>query len=285
MSNSRLGHHTPIYQNSIGNFNLSYHLEMLLDEERVNAIKKALDETLIQGGIHCDLGAGTGIFAIYAAERCRKVYAIERDPAIFEIAKKNIAQSPYKDKIVLLKMDALDFTLTEKADTIFVEMMSIWAINEPQVPVMNHAIAHILKKEGQAIPNKIINLVELGNYQFNFGGIDFKASIPQFTGVPKPKIMTTSQVFNEFDLLKENQEKISHSIPIRSLLSGIINCARLTSLVQLSKTITYYSSDSLMPQTIVPINEIRVKAGATVRFFAEFEVRTSVDEGRFWVGR
>lgn len=283
MSNSRFGHHTPHYDNSIGNFNLSYHLEMLKDTQRVNSIKKALDETLMEDGIHCDLGAGTGIFAIYAAAKCKKVYAIEYDPEVFKIAQKNINNSPYKDKIELLFMNAMDFNPKEKADTLFVEMMSIWLINEPQIPVMNHALQHILKKEGQPIPNKIINLVELGNYQFNFDGIDCRASIPQFSGIPKPKITTTTHIFNTFDLTRNNAEHVQKAIKIPLLLNGVINCARLTSLVQLSKSITYYSSDSLMPQTIIPLHDIHVKSGDELIFKADFKVRTSIDESFFEV--
>ncbi len=281
MSNSRFDHHTPKYEDSIGNFNLSYHLEMLKDTERVESIKKALDETLIKGGVHCDLGAGTGIFAIYAAQKCQKVYAIEYDREVFKIAQKNINNSPFKDKIELLFIDAMDFKPKEKVDTLLVEMMSIWCINEPQISVMNHAIQHILKKEGHPIPNKIINLVELGNYDFYFNGIECRASIPQFTGISKPRIMTTSHIFNQFDLTQINSEHLQKEIQIPSLLDGVINCARLTSLVQLSPSITYYASDSLMPQTIVPLNDLRVKSGDQLIFQADFKVRTSIDASRF----
>lgn len=284
MLKSRLDHHTPKYGDSIGNFHLSYHLEMVKDQERVKLITAALDEALVDGGIHCELGIGTGIFAIYAAKRCKKVYALEKDPDIFEFAKQNISKSPYQDKIELILVDAFDFQLAEKADSLLVEMMSIWGINEPQIPVMNHAIQAILKPDGQAIPRRIVNVVELGYYDFKVMGVECKASIPQFTGIAPPRIMTRSCVFNTFDLTQVNPTSINHSVPMAALMSGRINCARLSSLVQLSENITFFTSDSLMPQTIVPLNELQVKAGDQITFSAAFDVRSNLEESVFEIG-
>lgn len=281
MSNSRLQHHTPQYDNSIGNFGLSYHLEMAKDQERVARIKAALDESLQADGIHCELGIGTGIFAIYAASKCKKVYAIERDPAIFNFAKGNIAQSPFAHKIELKLGDAMDFKPVQKADSLLVEMMSIWGINEPQVAIMNHAQRHILAPNTQIMPREIVNLVELGHYDFEVMGIQCKASIPQFTGIVAPRIMTCSAVFNRFDFTTINPERIKQSIHIEAQLNGTINCARLSSLVQLSEKVTFYSTDSLMPQTIVPLNDLVVQRGDKIAFSADFEVRSSLDQAKF----
>lgn len=281
MSNSRFYHHTPRYAGGLGNFGLSYHLELVKDTERVQRITAALDETLVADGLHCELGAGTGIFAIYAARRCRKVYAVESDPVVFEIARANIAGSGLQHKIELIRADAREFIPDQKVDTLFVEMMSIWCINEPQIPVMNHALAHILRPGGRMVPQRIVNLVELGHYDFEVLGVNCPASIPEFTGIVRPRIMTTSAFFNEFDLQEPNPGHIDHEVVLSSLLSGPINCARLSSLVQLSPGVVFYSTDSLMPPTIVPLNELLVAAGEPVRFRASFDLRSSVDEAHF----
>ncbi len=278
---SRLDHHTPKYGDKVGNFGLSYHLEMLKDSERVGRIKLALDEVLQPNGIHCELGIGTGVFAIYAASKCRKVYAVERDPAIYAFAKQNIEQSEYADRIELHLADALDFVPAEKADTLLVEMMSIWCINEPQVPVMNHAREHILRPDGISIPSKIINLVELGHYDFEVMGIPCPSSIPQFTGITAPRIMTQSSLFNIFNFSEICPTSIEHQIEMETLVDGSINCARLSSLVQLSPSITFYSTDSLMPLTIVPLEARKVQAGKTVGFYSQFQVRTDLERSQF----
>ncbi|MCB0628160.1 MAG: methyltransferase domain-containing protein [Saprospiraceae bacterium] len=284
MAGSRLDHHSPKYADGIGNFGLSYHLELIKDAERVSAITAALDECLNEDSVHCELGVGTGIFAIYAAKRCRKVYAVERDPAIFRIAQENIDRSGMGSKIELILADASTFIPPEKSDTLLVEMMSVWCINEPQIPVLNHAIKHILKQNGRAIPGRIVNTFELGYYHFDALGVNCKASIPEFSGITKPRIMTTSYVFNEFDFRQNNPERFEHTVPVTSLLSGTINCARLSSLVQLSEGVTFFSTDSLMPQTIIPLqNELEVRAGEPLHFSAAFDVRTNLDDSNFWL--
>ena len=265
----------------MGNFGLSYHLEMLKDTERVGRIKKALDEVLQPEGIHCELGIGTGVFAIYAAIRCGKVYAVEKDPAIYAFAKKNIEHSAYADKIELHLADALDFIPAEKADTLLVEMMSIWCINEPQVPVMNHARSHILRPDGISIPSKVLNLVELGQYDFEIMGVPCPASLPQFTGITAPRIMTQSKVFNVFDFTAQCSETIDFQISMEALLGGTINCARLSSLVELSPTVSFYSTDSLMPLTLEPLEEKRVQAGDQLTFRSQFKVRTDLESSLF----
>jgi predicted RNA methylase len=283
MSNSRIDHHTPQYSDALGNFGPAYHLELIRDTERVNRICAALDETLHADSIHCELGAGTGIFSIYAARRCRKVYAVEQDPEILQMARANIERAGLTDKIELIHADALTFRPAEKVDTLLVEMMSIWCITEPQIRMLNHATRHILKVGGSPMPSRIVNTFELGHYDFEVMGVSCPASIPLFSGITQPRIMTTSQVFNTFDLSRQNPENISHAVDISSLLSGRINCARLSSLVQMSENITFYSTDSLMPQTLVPLQEIAVKAGDRLRFSASFKTRTSIEAGEFGI--
>ncbi len=283
MSNSRIDHHTPQYADALGNFGPAYHLELIRDTERVNRICAGLEESLTEDTIHCELGAGTGIFTIYAAQRCRKVYAVEQDPEVYKIAQANIARSGLAHKIELIQADAMTFRPKIKADTLLMEMMSIWCITEPQIPVMNHAIEHILKPDGLPIPSRIVNIFELGHFDFEVMGVRCAASIPLFSGIPQPRIMTTSQVFNTFDLKKQNAERIDHTVELTSLMSGRINCARLSSLVQMSENVTFYSTDSLMPQTLIPLNEVSVKAGDRLRFMASFTTRSSLEAAQFGI--
>ncbi len=284
MAKTRLKHHTPSYADAIGNFGLAYHLEMVKDRERVGQIKKALDRVLMEDGLHCELGAGTGLFAIYAAQRCRRVVAVERDPQLARIARENIAAAGLSDRVEVLELDALDYFPTEKFDSLLVEMMSIWCINEPQVEVMAHARQHLLHPQGRLVPSEIINLVELGHYDYRVEGITCRASIPQFTGVLAPRIHSGSQVFQRLDFQQVVAWSGEKEIEVECLLSGPVNCARLSSLVQLTEGVVFYSTDSLMPPTIVPLaEECYLAAGERVYFGAAFNWRSNLDDSRFWI--
>ncbi len=282
---SRLKHHTPQYiEKTEGGFNRAYHLEMIKDEERVSRICAALDENLKPDDTFCELGAGTGLFSIYAAKRCQKVYAVEKDPQMIQIAWGNIKRAGLQHKIELIEGDALEFELSPRADCLLLEMMSVWCINEPQIPVMNHALQQVLKKGGKSIPARIVNLIELGHYTFGYREVECRASFAQFTGIRAPRIMSASQVFNEYRFDKETELFFEKEVEVEMLLSGPVNCARLSSLVQLSPSCTFFSTDSLMPLSVVPLDkEIRVEAGEKIRLNIAFQLRSSLDKAKFKV--
>ena len=189
---SRIAHHRPQYPDHFGQFKMSYHLEMISDRERTAAIFHALDSCLDPEMVFCELGCGTAIFSIFAAGRCKKVYAVELDPAVAAVARANIERSRFADRIELLVTDALTVELPEPVDATFCEMMSIWTVEEPQVLVANRARHDLLKPRGLFLPSRIINLAELGHYNFGSGEVVMKATTPLFTGIVKPAVMTES---------------------------------------------------------------------------------------------
>lgn len=279
---ARTAHHTPDYNDtSKGNFRLAYHLEMVSDHERVGQFKKAIDQVVSEDTIFCEVGCGTGIFSIYAARKAKKVYAVELDPEVYAFAKKNIEASGLTN-IELINGNALDVELPEKADVVFCEMLSIWMIDEPEVLVMNSVVKNILKPGGITIPEKIVNLAELCNVDYMYDGIEIKASIAQFTGIKPPRIMTESKVFNTVKLNEVNEESVDASISFTTLTSGKINAVRLSSLVKLCDGLNFFSTDTLMPLTIVPLQkEVYVEDGETVELHAKFNYRIDIDEAKF----
>ncbi|QMU63985.1 MAG: methyltransferase domain-containing protein [Flavobacteriaceae bacterium] len=194
---TRTNHHDPNYQN--GDFDLSYHLEMISDPERVSKSKAAIDASIFPDAVFCELGCGTGIFSIYAAKKCKKVYAIEYDKKMMEIAKKN----GVLDKIEFILADAINVKLPEKVDVVYCEMMSIWLIAEPQVIVMNN-ILQFLNKKATVIPNKVVNLVQVANTDYVHDGIEIKTSIAEFSGIKAARVATESKVVNTINLKKTN---------------------------------------------------------------------------------
>lgn len=279
---ARTAHHTPDYNDtSKGNFRLAYHLEMVSDQERVGQFKKAIDQVVSEDTIFCEVGCGTGIFSIHAARKAKKVYAVELDPEVYAFAKKNIEASGLTN-IELINGNALDVELPEKADVVFCEMLSIWMIDEPEVLVMNSVVKNILKPGGITIPEKIVNLAELCNVDYMYDGIEIKASIAQFTGIKPPRIMTESKVFNTVKLNELNEESVNTSIPFTTLTSGEVNAVRLSSLVKLCDGLNFFSTDTLMPLTIVPLEEeVYTEDGETVELHAKFNYRIDIDEAQF----
>ena len=281
---ARIKHHTPDYSETAkGSFHLAYHLEMVSDQERVGQFKKAIDKVVSEDTVFCELGCGTGIFSIHAARKAKKVYAVELDPDVYAFAKKNIEASGLTN-IELIHANAMEVDLPEKVDVVFCEMLSIWMIDEPQVLVMNSAVKRLLKPNGVAIPEKIVNLIEVCNTDYVFDGIEMKSPIAQFTGIKQPRILTESKVFDSYDLNEINPEKVDDSIKITTITSGLANSVRLSSLVKICDGVNFYTTDTLMPQTIFPLEkEVYVNDGEQIEISANFKFRSELNEVKFKV--
>jgi len=280
---SRTKHHAPMYENNLkGNFDLAYHLEMVSDNERVSQFKKGIDSIVDQNTVFCELGCGTGIFTIYAAQKAKQVYAVELDDKIYQIAQKNINSSGLSKKIVIMNGDASKIVLPEKVDVVFSEMLSIWMIEEPQVLVMNHAVKKLLKPNGKTIPEKIINIAEICNTDYVFNNIIIKAPIAQFTGIKAPRIMTESKVVSTINFDNINSKEANYKAQFIALTSGIINSVRLSSIVKITNGINFYSTDTLMPLTIVPLKDEKyVEEGQKIELIVKYNHRDSLNNVDF----
>ena len=279
---SRIGHHRPQYPDQFGQFKMSYHLEMVSDSVRTAALFEGLRRSLHPEMVFCELGCGTGIFSIFAAGRCKKVYAVELDPAIAAVARANFERSRFAERIELIVADALDVTLPERVDIAFCEMMSIWTIEEPQVPVANRARLDLLKPGGIFLPSRIVNLAELGHYKFGRGEIVMKATTPLFTGIPRPAVMTECKVCKVLDLSATVERNLGVDIEFVALAAGEMNCARLGSVVQTGPHVVFSGSDSLMPPTVVPLDrELTVEVGQRIRFRVSARARSDMGECHF----
>jgi len=280
----RIDHHRPLYPEPQGQFKRSYHLEMVTDRQRTAAVTRALEEVLRPDHVFCELGCGTAIFSLFAAGFCKKVYAIENDPKMVEIAKRNIMASGLDHKVELIFADAAEVTLPERADVVFCEMMSIWCIEEPQIPIFNLARDGVLKPDGLFLPMRIVNLAELGYFKFSHHGISMEAAMPLFTGIPRTGIMTERKVCKVLDFTQQVDADLSCEATFQSFGEGVINCAKLTSLVQMGPRTIFSGSDSLMPLTVVPLDQpLEVKFGEKLMFQAEAHGRMDLNECRFQV--
>jgi predicted RNA methylase len=280
---SRIDHHQPHYPN-LGQFKKSYHLEMIADRSRTSAIFRALQRVLTPETVFCELGCGSGIFSLFAARLARKVYAVEIDSGTARIAAANFAASPFVERIELIEGDAREVELPEKADVIFCEMMSIWTIEEPQVPVFNSTSGRLLKPGGLFLPQAIVNVVEVAFYNFRFEDIEIRAATPLFAGISPPAVLTESRVASRLEFSAPVSPDLSCEVELQAVAEGWANCARLTSIVQLGPEVVFSGSDSLMPPTVVPLEEdVLVRPGDRLLFQASARAQSDLGGATFRV--
>lgn len=271
-----------------GSFGLSHHLEMLSDRERVDRAKKAIMlaiESCGPNSVFCELGCGTGFFSIFAARYCKKVYAVESDPLVLEVASRNIDRLGLNRKIVLIAGDARKVPIPSvPIDVLFCEMMSIWLILEPQVPVVRRWLRDSIHPIRYVIPSRVINLAELGQVDYVFDELSIKVALPSFSGIRPPRLMTESRVMHE--VLLSDPASLTRNVTTRShfkaLVRGVLNCARLSSIVEFFPGVIFSGTDTLMSSTIVPLEmDLSVEAGDQVLLESSYKHRSDLTQASF----
>lgn len=134
---------------------LSVHRWMLRDSVRNEAFRRALVHIVKPGDVVLDMGAGTGILSIFAAQSgARNVFAVERTE-ISAVARRVIQRNGYADKIQVLQSDLEDVTLPEKVDVIVSEWMGGFGVDENLLSVVVMARDRWLKPGGKIVPGRV----------------------------------------------------------------------------------------------------------------------------------
>ena len=138
------------------NYNgLEVHRLMLGDQIRNETYRKAIANAVKSGDVVLDIGAGTGILSLFAAQAgARKVYAVERTK-MAEMAEALIKKNGMEDCVTVIRADAETIQLQENVDVIISEWMGGYGVDEyMHVPVLT-ARDRWLKQNGKILPGRV----------------------------------------------------------------------------------------------------------------------------------
>ena len=134
---------------------LSLHRKMLRDGVRNEAYRQAIFKTVKSGDVVLDVGAGSGILSLFAAQAgARKVYAVERTSMaemIGRIAERNGVQ----DVIEISQRDIETFVAPEPVDVIVSEWMGGYGVDENMLTLVLDARDLWLKPGGKMLPEQV----------------------------------------------------------------------------------------------------------------------------------
>ena len=132
---------------------------MLEDRARTSGFVDAIRSTVRAGDIVVDLGSGSGVLAVAAAQAgARRVYAIEVRP-IAVTAARFFEASGYGDRITLIRGLSMEITLPERADVLISEMIGNEPLGEQILETARDAVARMLKPGARLIPSSLQILV------------------------------------------------------------------------------------------------------------------------------
>lgn len=139
----------------INYYDLHVHKLMLYDGTRCESFRRALADTVTPGAAVLDVGAGTGLLSIFAAQAgARVVYAVERTKTA-ALAQRIIADNGCADRIQVIQDDMEHVELPEPVDVIVSEWLGGYGIDENLLPVVVQARDRWLKPCGSMLPARV----------------------------------------------------------------------------------------------------------------------------------
>ncbi|WP_295620924.1 methyltransferase domain-containing protein [uncultured Methanobrevibacter sp.] len=249
-----------------------------------------------------DLGCGSGVLSYFAKDYMDNIIAIELNNSTYQLAKENLKEF---DNVYVFNDDILSFDfskLNEKADLIICEMLDTALIDEEEVPVLIYAKKY-LKENGTIIPQGIINSAEpifMNNHFIQYEDDEYA---PVYIALGKPVIYSELNflddldsnfsaeiefmVYGEDDLKSMGfEEKLADEKFERFNLKDNfnieenklkINGIKLTTFTNLNENIICGPTPMLNPSMMVPIEEVELNCGDSVRIKLEYVMGGGVE--------
>lgn len=246
--------------------------ECLVDEKRTRAFEAAIKKFIRPHHNVLDIGTGSGILAMFAARvGAKKVTAIEFDEFIAKIAKENIKNNGFENKIDVIVADARNFKFpkNQRFDAIIGEMLTTGIVDEFQVQAVNNLHKQkVISRTTIFIPNYQETYISLCRTNFKIYGFQMKMVRhlwENYRANQKAVMFSKPSILNKVDFSKQTKETFEGIISLKASRTGKINSVYLTSRTVLSKNIILKDTKTLNAPVIIPIAEKKVSAGENVK--------------------
>lgn len=164
---------------------LHYHHNMLMDANRMENFRAAIDAAVFDGARVLELGGGTGVLSCFAAKRASKVWCVEFNPDMVDEAQRLLAFNENGHKVEVVHADAFEYLPPEPVDVVICEMIHVAMLREKQVEVINAFKQRYRERFGDRLPlflpTAAVMAVQPLQQDYDFFG--FHAPIMQFQRV------------------------------------------------------------------------------------------------------
>ncbi len=251
--------------------------ECLHDQPRTLAFESAIKKVVDSNKNVLDLGTGSGVMALFSARSgAKEVVAVEFDPYIASIAKKNIEDNNYNNIISVLEEDARELSIpNKKFDVVVMEMLTTGMVDEYQVQASNNLHKKgLVSKETVFLPHTQDTYLQLLNTDFNVYNFNFKFVRHVWSNQrDNEKLDTLSEkaVLSSISFDTPNiPELFKAKIEFTANKTGVVNSVLLTSRTHLTKTDFIDDTISLNAPVVIPVEEFSVEIGQKVSFNVEY---------------
>lgn len=269
---------------------LHYHYDMLRDNYRMTSFQQAIAETVRPGMTVVDLGGGTGVLSYFAAMEGAKVYYVERNPELVEVARRFLSINKVEDRVTIVHEDAATFVPQEPIDVVTCEMLHVGLVREKQTAVIEAFKQNYTQKHGPKLPRFIpeatILAIQPVMQSYQFAG--FHAPVPLFQP-PTAEVAGTQELGSPAVYQTViYDEAYAHQVSWKGIVTmqqaGTLNAWRLVTKNVLSILVEKQSEICWHNQyLVVPLHEpLEVEAGDRVELQIEYAYCTELSD--LWNG-
>ena len=162
---------------------LNHHRLMLADRLRMDAYARAIEARVRPGMRVLDLGTGTGILAMWAAQAGAEVIAVEPHDVV-HVARRLAAANGLADRIRFVQADSRELALQEPVDLVVTECMGNFFVTDEMQPVLRD-LPRLMRAGAETMPVAVSLHVaaatlptwrELTFWEEPVGGLDFSVA-------------------------------------------------------------------------------------------------------------
>lgn len=208
----------------------------LYDEVRTSLWKQAIEDTVEEGDIVVDAGAGTGILGIFAAlDDAKRIYSIELHKRFCKLIENMAVKNKVSDKILAVHADASKVILPEKMDVLVCELLCTGQFFEPQIQVVNH-LRQYFKPTTKIIPNKIESYIQLLDAHEILYGVRIDTDSRSLM-MPDDEPVSTKVKYDEIDLTNPVEPQVDTVVTVKARKTRIADAVVITSRAYLTDEI------------------------------------------------
>ncbi|MBA2379200.1 MAG: class I SAM-dependent methyltransferase [Blastocatellia bacterium] len=130
-----------------------YHQNILSDTARTEAISEALKKHVQAGTTVLDLGAGTGIWSVFAAKLGAEVVAVESEASLIPVMKETVRENGAADRVEVIHADANDLALDRRFDVVLAEVFGSSSFAPETIETIIKARRRYLAQSGVLVPS------------------------------------------------------------------------------------------------------------------------------------
>ncbi|MEI7842374.1 MAG: methyltransferase domain-containing protein [Gallionellaceae bacterium] len=263
---------------------LHYHHNMLMDKNRMDNFKAAIEFTVFEGAKVLELGGGTGVLSCLAASKASKVWCVEFNPQLVAESKRLLAMNTHGHKVEVIHADGFEYLPPEPVDVVICEMIHVAMLREKQIEIIEAFKARYRAKFGDKlpmfIPTAVIMAVQPLQQDYNFHG--FHAPIIQFQRVfaehPGSIELASTQTYSVMDLNQPTSRDVAWQGSFKLECDGTVNALRFITKNVLAIDAEKSSTiDWLIDYLVLPLSEpIAAHAGDELQVSFNYKTGASI---------